>query len=522
MKLRIESRAVWAFFLPLSYTGLHAAALMLTSAPEQRAQVSLLLQTLAPLLAMVAALMKGRRSGLRAADGWSMAALAFLLWALGVGAPLFQERIHVDSVLFACGDVLLFVLYGVPLTWIAASPFRHRDPASLQCVDGALALSLGVLFFALTLSIASRPDARCEANSVELMWLLDVENLFLLVCIALRYWAASSMAERNLFVPLAVYALAYLLIAAFNNHVVTQELQAGDGSLYEVLIPLPFTCFVAACAAGRGTVENSRRTLARRTRYVRSASPLMLCLAVLGTGLALARTDYGLGVAGVLAAVCGYGLRSILRDVRHVEVRAQLRDSHAALEAISLIDALTGVANRRALDLALLRQCEAAMRTGRSLGVLLIDIDHFKLLNDTSGHAAGDRCLREVAQALRSQLRRPEDLLARYGGEEFVVLLPNTDREGCIKMAEDLRRSVVALRIANPGTASQLLSVSVGAACETPRRGDDPLALLSEADRALYQAKRGGRNRVEAAWMQDAPVALIESLAAMTGAAASL
>jgi len=484
--------------VPLSYAALHAATILL--APPGRAEaLSLGFTTGAPVLAMLAAWRQCLRTSWRPADGWSLVGLAFLLWSMGMAAPLAQERIPSASVLVRYGDILLFVLYAVPLTWIAASPFRHRDSRAVHFVDGALALALGVLFFRLTVAIATR-DGSAQISAVYLAWLFDVENLYLLACIRLRHWAAGARAERELFASLLLFASIYLVVAAFNNHVVTLALNAEPGSLFEVLVPIPFLAFAASTLPAPRGKRMEHRALALRTRYVRSASPLIMCVAMLGTGLALAHSDYVFGACGVLVAVAGYALRNVLREVRHVELRAMLRSKHSELEALTLVDGLTGVANRRALDLALERDCRTAIRNGQALGVLLIDIDFFKLLNDSSGHQAGDESLRRVAQTLRDCLKRSEDLLARYGGEEFVVLLPGIDRLGCATMAEGLRAAIEQADLNNAGVPSKRLSISIGVACDRPSVPEDRLVLLRDADEALYQAKRGGRNRVALAW----------------------
>ncbi|MDY0744127.1 GGDEF domain-containing protein [Paucibacter sp. R3-3] len=493
------SRFAALALVPLSYAALHAAAILL-AAPGSAGALSLGFNICAPALAMLAAWRQCLRTSWRPADGWSLVGLAFLLWCLGMAAPLAQERIASASAFVRYADILLFVLYAVPLTWIAASPFRHRNSRAVQLVDGALALALGVLFFKLTVALATH-DGSAQISAAYLAWLFDVENLYLLACIRLRHWAAATRAERELFASLLVFASIYFVVAAFNNHVATLALNAEPGSLLEILVPLPFLAFVAyTLPTPLGKKRTEHRALVLRTRYVRSASPLIMCVAVLGTGLALAHSDYAFGVCGVLVAVAGYALRNVLREVRHVELRAMLRSKQSELEALTLVDGLTGVANRRALDLALERDCRTAIRNGQTLGVLLIDIDFFKLLNDTSGHQAGDESLRRVAQTLSECLKRSEDLLARYGGEEFVVLLPGIDRLGCATMAENLRAAIEQAELGNAGAPSKRLSISVGVACDRPSVLTDRLVLLRDADEALYQAKRGGRNRVALAW----------------------
>jgi diguanylate cyclase (GGDEF)-like protein/PAS domain S-box-containing protein len=160
-------------------------------------------------------------------------------------------------------------------------------------------------------------------------------------------------------------------------------------------------------------------------------------------------------------------------------------------------DALTGLANRGAFDLGLRREWRRAERHGDTLSLLMVDVDCFKLYNDTYGHPRGDDCLRAVAASLGSGSRRSGDLVARYGGEEFVVVLPATDREGASVVADRIRGRVESLDI--PHERSEVtgrVTVSVGAASITPRAGGSAENLLRSADQALYQAKSLGRNRI--------------------------
>jgi diguanylate cyclase (GGDEF)-like protein len=166
-----------------------------------------------------------------------------------------------------------------------------------------------------------------------------------------------------------------------------------------------------------------------------------------------------------------------------------LQEALAAMERQAATDALTGLPNRRWLDEALAVQLALAQREGRPYTVLMMDLDHFKQVNDTHGHAMGDAVLRAFGQRLQGQLRR-SDLCARYGGEEFVVVLTGTPAEPALEVADRLRRAVGATPLV-PGVTA---TVSVGATCHRP--GDDVAALLARADAALYEAKRAGRDRV--------------------------
>jgi diguanylate cyclase (GGDEF)-like protein len=167
------------------------------------------------------------------------------------------------------------------------------------------------------------------------------------------------------------------------------------------------------------------------------------------------------------------------------------------LTADSTIDPLTGLFNRRHLATALAREVRLASRGHRSFGVLIVDLDHFKDVNDKFGHAAADRVLCEVAGVLRGRLRA-DDVPARYGGDEAVVILPDTTLDGACVVAEKLRVAIRELRITYGGRDLPPISVSVGVGAY-PVSGGDANAVLRAVDVALYRAKGDGRNRVAVA-----------------------
>jgi diguanylate cyclase (GGDEF)-like protein/PAS domain S-box-containing protein len=173
----------------------------------------------------------------------------------------------------------------------------------------------------------------------------------------------------------------------------------------------------------------------------------------------------------------------------------QLEAANEELQRIASLDGLTQVANRRAFDECLHREWRRTIREHSMLSLILCDIDFFKLYNDTYGHQAGDTCLKQVAQAIASAAKRPADLVARYGGEEFAVILPHTNGEGAMQVAQTIRNQVKALRIHHAKSPVGYVSISLGVAVTLPRPQDSVEKLIRSADRALYEAKSLGRDR---------------------------
>ena len=175
-----------------------------------------------------------------------------------------------------------------------------------------------------------------------------------------------------------------------------------------------------------------------------------------------------------------------------------LAASNQKLERLSSIDGLTEIANRRCFDEYLEREWSLATRNKLPIALIFIDVDYFKLFNDTYGHQAGDDCLRQVAQTISESLNRPADMVARYGGEEFIVILPGTEKAGAVRLAENIRQRVENLEIPH-GSSSvhKHVTISLGVGVMVPDKNSFPLELINIADKALYNAKHKGRNRVE-------------------------
>lgn len=204
-------------------------------------------------------------------------------------------------------------------------------------------------------------------------------------------------------------------------------------------------------------------------------------------------------------------VRSVMRLKREIDCRKsreaellrmteQLEMISKTLENLIHIDSLTEVANRRYFDRLLENEWQRAARRADPIALLMIDIDDFKAYNETYGHQKGDQCLRQVAASLNEVIKRAGDLVVRYGGEEFAVVLPNTDSEGAVAVAEQLRAEIDSLNIPHEqASVGETLTVSIGIAAGVPKPGIDRRQIVTAAESALYVAKSEGRNRIRVA-----------------------
>jgi len=181
-----------------------------------------------------------------------------------------------------------------------------------------------------------------------------------------------------------------------------------------------------------------------------------------------------------------------------LRVHQQIRNINQlrTIEHLSMIDQLTGIANRRNFDNRINNEWGRAVREKNSIGLLMIDIDHFKLYNDTHGHQQGDKALKAVAQSMKGVLKRSSDFSARWGGEEFAVLLPNTDSAGGVMIAEQIREAIGAAEIPCDNGNITRVTVSIGVNTYIPSPDCSIDDFISKADEALYLSKSTGRNRV--------------------------
>ncbi|AIY41921.1 hypothetical protein LT85_2763 [Collimonas arenae] len=219
------------------------------------------------------------------------------------------------------------------------------------------------------------------------------------------------------------------------------------------------------------------------------------------------RADTYLHVLGALLLTLALGLLGwrlihqiqlrLAAEAGLLQVQESLRTLNQHLEQLALQDSLTGLANRRHFDSTLRDEFSRAMRNANSLALVMIDVDYFKQYNDIYGHLAGDECLRQISEIVKSSKNRPGDLAARYGGEELAVLLPDTDLAGAMAVAEKIRLAIYNLHMEHAFGPVGVITISAGVDAFVPVRDDNiPFELIQAADKAMYAAKAAGRNCV--------------------------
>lgn len=439
----------------------------------------------------------------------ALLAASFALWILHTcnqGSPWVRLARCLAVLLVALGGLTLsehlFGLdFGIDQHFSSAAP----QSAHFGRVSPASSFILTFLGLALLTLKAKRSSVAACAH-----WLVVPPLLVSALAVLGYVYGATSLYAVRPYASMAVHTAASFLVlslcalAADSGHGFAKIAisDTAGGVLSRQLLPtIPIMIFVL------GWIREAGQELGLYDTQFGSALMVLVTItfcviAVAWTAAALHKVDLTreLAEAEILSLNAGLELRVEERTRELAQVSSQLTVVNGALELLSQQDGLTGLANRRYFDAYLGDQIAIARRYGRTLALVLCDVDSFKAYNDHYGHQAGDACLKRVAAALRSCCRRKSDMVARYGGEEFALILPETGMSDAVQVAEAARDAVTQLRIAHEKSpTAPYVSISGGIAVLLHNGNSGAVQLIMEADRCLYQAKHLGRNRIVAA-----------------------
>jgi diguanylate cyclase (GGDEF)-like protein len=459
----------------------------------------------APALAGFACLWRSRGQPSVQADKWRLLGVGLAIWAIGQGVFTYGTIVHHNVQTAALPSDFWFVVYGIFVLLAVCSVGEDQDSTAILIADSAQA-TLAIVLIYVTLFMNNHFSHRTLPAS-QLTTLYLGENLAMALTATVRLLAKPRGEDRYFHRTACIFAWLMILISTPLNYL-DAYVSPTNGKPIEVGWMVPFLA-VAILAFSKDArpetaLEEPRRSWGAMMVY--NASPVFFTLCVLLLGAHTAQHRPAVGFAAVVGALLIYTFRATILQTRLRQVQESLNNTERNLRLLnnklheqSLVDPLTQVANRRRFEQVLEVEWNRALRSGWPISIVMVDIDHFKSLNDRYGHLRGDECLTAVAQMLTRDLRRGGELLARYGGEEFVAVLPNVDVEGAMLTAEAMRARVHQIGIENHGSPIGRLTISVGVCSVVPVSGLSRGGLVEAADTALYRAKSSGRNRAERA-----------------------
>ena len=487
-----------AVLLAAGYLALQAACIKLF--PAHAMGVSYPFMILAPWLALVVCWRRGWANAVRTRPLWMLICASLVIWGIGMLFAAREDLSLYNPMGGADYSDFLFFLYGMPVLLAISFPTEGEQNSAFVWLDAIQMLVTAFLVYVAIFS--AMPFVHREDHPLSVSRLLvtyNVESFALAGAATLRLLAYTDDGEeRRFYRILCSYLWIYAILAAIYNHI-TIATNEHTG-LYDLLTALPFLSLSIGAVhlfeeSEEETVKSSRRKPI--TLFIDNGSPIFFTIALLILGATLVRQHFYIGMGGIVVALAIYGIRATLLQTRYMQAQDELQAAKDKMEAMSLTDSLTGVANRRSFDKTLDVEWRRAVRRKSPLSLLMIDVDYFKNLNDRYGHPYGDECLVQIASALQTALPRSADLLARYGGEEFGVILSATDARGADTVAFRMREFIRGLHLKNETPIGGFVTISIGVATfDFPHEGNSA-ALINAADGALYLAKRHGRDRIE-------------------------
>ncbi|MFZ0392706.1 MAG: GGDEF domain-containing protein [Terracidiphilus sp.] len=431
---------------------------------------------------------------------WMLAALGAALWAVAHALEAFLAHSSAASVLTMDEADFIYIVSILLLLIALSTPREVQSVRALVVLNSAqIALAL-VLAWVLLYGTSLSPQ-----RAVSTMGRIYGSACLLLAVMGLlRLFSWATQEEKQCFRTINFFLWTYLPVELGMDYL-TQHRGLRAGTLLDLAWSIPFALAgwnALTRPLGKGD-EPSPPQRSRASLLVDCLCPVLLTAAIFALAAAVVPRHMALGLASMFFLLAVQGIQAAVVQMNYLAGRNllldrehKLRTANAALEQLTLLDPLTGVANRRGFDSAFDAAWRRALRRHYPVTLLLIDVDSFKAVNDLHGHAYGDECLVAIARAMDLLARRPDDHVARLGGEEFALLLPETGADGAVLIARRLHESVRKLALANQGSPfDRLLTVSIGIAICMPASGTQPAAVFEAADQALYSAKDQGRNR---------------------------
>ncbi|WP_058189582.1 GGDEF domain-containing protein [Terracidiphilus gabretensis] len=484
-----SSRLYWGYAASYLLIGI-AHLIALTRQSDAGNVASDVIVGVAQWLTLAALIWRWRRSSFPDTFRWgaTIAALAFINLANdndlvihvggnyphAPGASIFCDAIYVALVLLSC-----------------STTFRGRTMRATNLVDAAMVVALTGFFFVRTFSLVSISGPDDANNVLFIIRMFNILGIFLTLCAAVRLLGAERTRQRHFFFVLTAYLLTSTAFAAVRNPLTIKP----NGMEFDFLLLPQFIVLGLLCLRGSPRWLESYQPRSSLVDAAESLSPLFLGLGLLGVSLSIFSSHPVLGVVGASIAVIGYGIRNVITQSEQMATERSLMLLQGELQTLAVTDPLTGITNRRGFDASLGRMWKRVETSDMHLSVLIIDIDHFKLFNDSYGHDLGDLCLIAVANCLRDILTPLGCSVARNGGEEFAALLPAATFQQAMEIGETIRQSISEVRVSH-GNEPLLITVSIGVANSAQSQASSAKALLLIADKALYDAKSAGRNRV--------------------------
>jgi diguanylate cyclase (GGDEF)-like protein len=456
--------------------------------------VSYLLWTATALFAALACLWRAFHCPRTIRTHWRLAAasLFFIFVAAAVEAPAEIISKAVPTVA-SIGDFFFFASF-VPILLSITLPDEgdfSRFTFLLDSLQAAACTCLAYTALFGAFPFTAEPAQAIPYAPLEFVYLTEYLVVVLLASLRL-FLGTFNASNRYFFRVVLLYTSLYAVSSGIYNHYVGKySLTNGLDALND--IPSVALALAAIFAPASVAYSTPRASRLRLVRIIDNARPVFLSLALIGLSAIVAVRHFAVAFGFIFGAFILYSLRASALQNKVQQAQAALEQSNTRLSEIALRDSLTGVSNRRSFDQLLAVEWGRAQRTRQPLSLLLIDVDHFKHINDTYGHLAGDECLRNTARVLRAALDRPADLIARYGGDEFAILLAETGSRGASTVAGRIRAALAT----DASMAAFLTTISIGISTWTAEEDAISEYLIRAADRALYAAKHNGRDRIE-------------------------